>query len=242
MQINKLVFPVVSAAILSWLPLSGILADETYTRTTVIQSPGTVVSTPDAVVTPSGSVVYLRTTSPLLLVTTIEERRKLLQTQIQTAVERGDISSEQGSAMNRELKRIGLETSSNTVSYPAAVMLAQDLDLIGTQYRTVVTTAPAFVPIIEGSHFTIYNGQVVQLDDLSIRRAGLEARVTKDYLKGKLTDSQAATLRAKLSNIGTEAAIYKADGNLDFKEARRLYTDFDRVASQIDSMAGKENN
>ena len=244
MQIKKYGYPVVSAALLSLLTLAGVKADE-YTKTTIIESPSsaeTTTTTTTTTTTAPGSVVYLRTTSPVLLVTTIDQRRKTLEKQIQEAVDRGTISSEQGARMKRELVRIASETSSNTISYPAAVMLAQDLDLIGSQYRTVVTTAPAYAPIIEGSHFTIYNGKVVELDDLSIRRAGLEARVTRELLAGRLTDAQAATLRSRLSTIGAEAAVYQADGNLDFKEARRLYTDFDRVATDIDKMGGKERN
>jgi hypothetical protein len=231
MQVSK--FTITSIAIglvLSSVGLRSAKADSVTTTTTTIDSPA-----------PNG-VVYLRTASPSLLVTTIEGRRKDLEKQIDDAYGRGEISASQVEAMKRELRRIARETGSNTISYPAAVMLAQDLDLIGTQYRTVVTTAPVYLPIIAGSHFTISNGQVFELDDLSVRRANLEARVTKDLLQGRLSDAQAAQLRARLSNIGTEAAIYRADGNLDFKEARHLYTDFDRVATQIESFAGKDRN
>lgn len=239
MQISSFRGPVFIAVILSSVVLSSANADSitrTTTSTTTIDAPSTITSSS------SNGVVYLRTASPSLLVTTIEGRRNNLEKQVDEAYARGEISGKQGEAMKRELRRIATETGSNTISYSNAVMLAQDLDLIGTQYRTIVTTAPVYVPIIAGSHFTIYNGQVLALDDLSVRRADLEARVTKDLLQGRLSDAQAASLRAKLSNIGAEAAIYRADGNLDFKESRRLYTDFDHVATQIESLAGKDNN
>jgi hypothetical protein len=176
------------------------------------------------------------------LITTLEGRRKDLDRTIDQACARGEITSEKAEAMKRELRRIAKETGSNTISYAGAVMLAEDLDLIGAQYGTIVTTAPAYVPIITGSHFTIYNGEVLQLDDFSVRRADLEARVIKDLLEGRLNDAQAADLRVKLSNVGTEAALYRADGNLNFKEERHLYNDFDRIATEIEKMAGKENN
>src|SRR5262249_3039618 len=207
----------------------------TTTTTTTTDQPGTVVTSP-------GGTVYLRTASPVVLVKTIETRRANIAKQIDDACAHGDITDTQAAALRRELKRIAAESSSTEISYPAAVMLAQDLDLIGSQYRTVVTTAPVYVPIIEGSHFTVIDGQVLELDDLSVRRAGLETRITKDLLRGRLTDAQAADLRAKLAVIGAEAAAYQADGTPDFKESKHLYSDFDKVASQIDHMAGKENN
>jgi hypothetical protein len=222
-------FSSATAAALLFISVGFANADSTTTTTTT-----TTVA--------PGSTVYLRTASPVVLVKTIEGRRADLARQIDDACARGTISEKQAEAMKRELKRIARETSSTVISYPAAVMLAQDLDLIGTQYGTVVTATPAYVPIIEGSHFTVVDGQVLELDDLSIRRAGLETRITKDLLSGRLSDSQAAELRAKLSIIGAEAAAYQADGNTDFKEARHLYSDFDKVATQIDRMAGKENN
>ncbi|PWU03235.1 MAG: hypothetical protein C5B53_00720 [Candidatus Melainabacteria bacterium] len=236
MRISNFGFSSVVAAALIYSALTSANADSvTTTTTTTVDQPGTVVTSP------SGTV-YLRTASPTVLVKTIETRRANIAKQIDDACARGDITDKQAAALQRELKRIAAESSSTEITYPAAVMLAQDLDLIGTQYRTVVTTAPVYVPIIEGSHFTVVDGQVLELDDLSVRRASLETRITKDLLRGRLTDAQAADLRAKLSIIGAEAAAYQADGSADFKEARRLYTDFDKVASQIDRMAGKEIN
>jgi hypothetical protein len=240
MQIRKLGTPMAIAALLSYVALGSAKADDsvtTTTTTTTIEEPSTVTTT-----SIPGSVVYLRTASPTLLITTLEGRRKHLDKLIDEAHDRGEISGKRCEAMKRELRRIAQETGSNTITYPGAVMLAQDLDLIGAQYRTVVTSAPAYVPIISGSHFTIYNGEILQLDDLSVRRADLEARVTKDLLEGRLSEDRAAHLRAQLSNIGAEAALYRADGNLNFKEAKHLYTDFDRVAAEIDKSAGKDNN
>jgi len=178
--------------------------------------------------------VYFRTASPTVLVTTIEGRRKDLEKTIDEARQRGDISAEQSAAMKRELRRIAQETGLTTITYPSAVMLAQDLDLIGQQYGTVITTAPVYVPIITGSRFTVSTGQTYELDDLSVRRANLEARVTRALLKGRLSDSRAAELRIKLASIGNEANLYLADGRMDPKESRRLYDAFDRVASELE--------
>lgn len=244
MDISKLGTSLTMAAMASFVVMSAVKADsvtQTVTTTTVdnpvLDSPGTVVTATPA----PGGVIYLRSASPSLLVTTIEGRRKDLDQQIENSYREGKISADQADAMKIELRRIAAETGSNTISYSGAVMLAQDLDLIGNQYRTVVTAAPVYVPIIAGSHFTISNGQVLQLDDLSVRRADLEGRITKDLLQGRMTPSRANLLRSELNHIGNEAAFYRADGNLNDKEARHLYTDFDRVASQIERSAGKDN-
>lgn len=227
-------------ALLSFVALDSAKADESYTTT----STTTTTDVPSTIATTSapGSVVYIRTASPALLVTTLEGRRKDLDKMIDQAHDRGEISGARCEAMKRELRRIAQETGSNTISYPGAVMLAEDLDLIGAQYRTIVTNAPVYVPIITGSHFTVYNGEALKLDDLSMRRADLEGKVAKDLLQGRLSESRAADLRAQLSNIGNEAALYSADGNFDAKESRRLYDAFDRVATEIEKSAGKDNN
>jgi CRISPR/Cas system-associated endoribonuclease Cas2 len=176
------------------------------------------------------------------LVTTIASRRKNLEAAIDQAVASGQISSRQAETMRTELNRVGRQTGSNTISYPVAVMLAKDVDLIGTQYRTIVTTAPAYVPIINGSQFTILTGQTYKLDDFSVRRAGLETRITKDLLEGRLTSSRAAELRNQLANIGSEANVYIADGGFNAKESRRLYDAFDHVESEIDKYGGKNQD
>ena len=231
MQISKFRIPVAIAAVLSCSALSYATADEVTTTSTTVESRSSSLP---------GGVVYFRTVQPTLLVTTLEGRRRNLEKQLDDACARGEISPTQSETLKAELRRIAAQTSTNNISYSDAVMLAEDLDLLSTQYGTFVTTAPAYVPIINGSHFTIYNGQVVELDDLSVRRVDLEARVTKDYLRGRLSSSQANQLRTKLQNIGNEAAIYRADGNLNDKEARHLYTEFDHVASQLEGWAGKD--
>jgi hypothetical protein len=242
MQLRKFRTPTLIALLLSCAALGSAKADDaittvTKTTTTTLGEPSTITTT-----AAPGTVVYFRTASPDILTTTIEGRRKDLASAIDQARDRGDITASKAEIMKQELRRIAEETGSTTISYPVAVMAAEDLDLIGAQYGTVVTTAPAYVPIIAGSHFTVYNGKIFQLDDLSVRRVDLEARVTKDLLQGRLSAARAAELRQQLRSIGTEAAIYRADGNLNFKEAEHLYGDFDRVASKIERYAGKENN
>ncbi len=240
MQIRKIGTPMAIVSLLSCVALGSAKADQSVTTittsTTTSDAPSAIATTPVP-----GSVIYLRTASPALLITTLEGRRKALDNMIDQAHDRGEISGKQCEAMKRELRRIAQETGSNTISYPQAVMLAEDLDLIGTQYRSFVTNAPVYVPIIIGSRFTVYNGKTLQLDDLSVRRADLEAKVTNDLLQGRLSEDRAADLSGQLANIGSEADLYRADGNFNAKESRRLYDAFDHVASEIEKSAGKDN-
>jgi hypothetical protein len=216
---------------------SGEATSVTTTKTTTDEPASTVIATEPA----GSSVVYFRTASPDVLVTTLGTRRKNLETMIEESIKTGAFPEEKAVIYRRELKRIG-DVSTPGISYSTAVMAAQDLDLIGDQYRTIVKTAPAtYEPIINGTKFTISTGQVLQLDDLSVRRAELEGRVAKDLLQGRLSDSQAAELRAKLASLGNEQAIYNANGGVNDKEARHLYNEFDRVATQIEKIAGKDN-
>ncbi len=250
----------ISVAMAAFLSLASLPAnaDESTTTTTTtyggdssgpnsssVTTSKTVTTTTEpsaSIVTTPSNVVYFRTASPEVLVTTLAGRRKSLAEQIDQACDRGEITGNKAEAMKRELSRIDRESNS-TISYSRAVMFAQDLDLIGDQYRTIVKTTPSeYVPIISGSRFTVSSGQVLQLDDLSVRRADLEGRVLKDLLQGRMSESQASKLRAKLESLGNEQAIYSENGNLNDKEARHLYNEFDRVASDIERIAGKDND
>jgi hypothetical protein len=227
----------------------------TTTEITVGGAPATVVATPAGVTTTTttvapipitgttGSTVYFRTAKPEVLLMTITARRKDLDKMIDAAHSKGKITEKEAKAMKSELKRIERETGSNTISYERAVAFARDLDFIGTRMGGVVVEGvPLYQPIIAGSHFTVVNGQIYVLDDLSVRRVDLEARIIKDYLEGRLSDDRASKLRAELDAIGATQAIYSATGELDPVSSRKFYKEMDKVASELEKYAGKDNN
>ena len=80
-------------------------------------------------------------------------------------------------------------------------------------------------PIIAGSHMTISNGEIVELDDVSVRRSDLEARIAKDYLQGRLNSDQANRLRQEMNAIETLEATFRGQhpGDLTLKESRMFY-------------------
>jgi hypothetical protein len=211
------------------------------TRTTTTTSPGTLISTPmsSAIVTTSSPVVYVQTISPALYVTTLDTRRSDLYKLVADARQRGLISHKQADLMLSELDRVQRETNT-TLSYGRAVLLARDLDMIGVQIATVVSSVPQ--PIIAGSHLTISNGQLLTMDDVAVRRSDLEGRIAKDYLVGRLSPNRADELRQRMNAIDTmEANFRQHGGDLTLKESRMLYSNYDKVASDLDKFAGKEN-
>ena len=213
-------------------------------ETTTTTTPGTVITTNagTALVTKDtvGNVVTVRTVDPILLVTTITVRRKDLDKMVHESIEKKVITPVQGQLILGELVRIERETVPG-ITYGRAVILARDLDVITTQIGTYVTTIPQ--PIIAGSHLTISNGQIVELDDVSVRRSDLEARIIKDYLQGRLTSAQADDLRGQMNAVETMEGTFRNQhpGDITLKESRILYTHFDKVASNLDKWAGKEN-
>jgi uncharacterized cupredoxin-like copper-binding protein len=261
MQYKTYRTPAVVAAMLTAFGLVGPAFADTTTQTTTTEvttlgAPATVVQTSNGVrstttttVAPvgitgtTGGTVYFRTAKPEVLVLTLTARRKDLDKMIDAAHAKGNITGKKAEAMKNELKRIARETGSNTITYERAVAYARDLDYIGTSLGTVVVEGvPAYQPIIAGSHFTVVNGQIYVLDDLSVRRVDLEARIIKDYLEGRLTDARATKLRDELDAIGATQAIYSATGELDPVSSRKFYKEMDSVASELEKYAGKDNN
>ncbi|HEY9759244.1 MAG TPA: DUF3659 domain-containing protein [Oculatellaceae cyanobacterium] len=223
---------------------SPVYADRIVQTTTTTTAPGTMVTTPagTAVVTrtAAGNVVSVQTVDPALLITTIDVRRKDLDRMVRESIEKKVISRAQGDLILSDLVRIQQQAVPG-ITYGRAVLLARDLDVITTQVATVVPAVPQ--PLIAGSHLTISNGCIVELDDVSVRRSDLEARIAKDYLQGRLTANQSTELRERMNSIETMEATFRSQhpGDLTLKESRILYTNFDKVASTLDKWAGKEN-
>jgi hypothetical protein len=171
---------------------------------------------------------------------TVDARRTEIDRAIVNARSAGTISEAQAANLRRDMDRIGAEIvelkSQSNPSISRCISLAQDLDVLGTQVRTVYTSF-TFVPIIEGSHFTMINGHIIQLDDLAVRRIGLENKILDRLAAGRITYSQSIDLRSDLSAIAAREDAYRNarfKGDLSDREARELYTSFDRVATKLD--------
>ena len=221
------------------------------TQTTTISSPEyivasrgstAVVTTTTSTAAPAGStVVTVRTIQPAVYVTTLETRRETLRKLIEESREKKVMDRAKADYMIAELDRIHTATVP-TITYARAVILARDLDSIGNQFVVLVPTVAIPQPIISGSHLTISDGQVVEMDDISARRSDLEGRISKDYLQGRLSAEKCQILRDKMNSIDVmEAEFRHPNGEISLKQSRILYNNYDKVASDLDKSAGKEN-
>lgn len=186
---------------------------------------------------------YISTYDPGVLVTTITTRRSQLDKLYADAVAKNLLEQADRDLLRAELDRIAAEeaiakTLQGSLASSKVVILARDLDTIGERMN-IVLKQPVFVPIVEGSHFTIMEGKVVELDDVAKRRWELEGKISKFYLEHKISADQANSLRKRMDIIASTEAGMRSDGDLDLKEGRTLYTEFDKVGSDLDHDAKK---
>jgi hypothetical protein len=219
----------------------------TTTERSVVVTPGdsqTVIPTTDAVTTETVVPVPLSFGDAHTILQTIDLRRSEIDKKIVEARSSGSLSEAQSADLRKELDRIGAQISElkaqDNPSIARSLSLAQDLDALTGQVRTVYSSVQ-FVPIIEGSHFTIFNGHIVQLDDIAVRRIGLENKILERQNAGRISYQQSNDLRSELSSLAAREDVYRSaglSGKLSDREARELYAAFDRVANKLDSYSG----
>ncbi|HNB24991.1 MAG TPA: hypothetical protein PKZ32_21395 [Candidatus Melainabacteria bacterium] len=187
------------------------------------------------------SVVVTRTittTDPGMLFGTITTRREELNKLYADALAQNLLAEAEKNLLKAELDRIAAEEAAakaltGVAASSKVVILARDIDTLGDRFN-IVLKKPVFVPIVEGSHFTVVEGKVVELDDVAKRRWELEGKINKLYLENRISASTANNLRSRMDLIATQEAGMRADGNLDLKEGRILYNEFDKIGSDLD--------
>lgn len=170
---------------------------------------------------------------------TVDLRRAELDRRLIESRSSGLISEVRAAILRQELDRIGSEVSllrgQSSPSILRALALAKTLDVVSADMGTLSVVVPS--PIIEGVRFTIYNGSIIQLDDLAERRIGLESKIATKEVQGKITFAQASRLRSQLNDIALAESAYRASGKLSFDDSRRIYVAYDHVGSELDSWA-----
>ncbi len=165
--------------------------------------------------------------------TTISEREKALRAVIATGVADGTLTAAQADRYRAELDRLSaLELSvggGTEVSYERVLPIAYEYDLLGTQLKVV-----NYRPLIQGNRIILSDTHVVAIDDLMNRRAGLEAKISYGLVSGKLSNSEADRLRGMLNHVAVVENSFRADGDISDREAKDLYSEFDKVGSAID--------
>ncbi|MDZ4837220.1 MAG: hypothetical protein SGJ27_25835 [Candidatus Melainabacteria bacterium] len=195
------------------------IADQVVTTKEVVSSPGSSTTT-TTTTTIDGNVFR----------TTLQEREKGLRAVIATGVADGTLTDAQAARYRAELDRLSaLEVYGGTVTYDKLLPVAYEYDLLGRNLKVV-----NYTPYVQGTRFIVSDAHVVQIDDLMNRRAGLEAKISYGLVNGKLTSSEADRLRGMLNHVAVVENGFRADGNISDKEAKDLYSEFDKIGSAID--------
>ena len=199
-------------------------------------APGMVVPV-NKVVTVNTKVVPITVSDAQVVLQTVDDRRATLDKAIVDARSAGSLSETQAADFRRELDRIGAEIAylkgQGAPSLSRSIVVGQDLDILAVRMKPVITTL-TYVPIIEGTHFTIINGRVIQLDEPAVRRVNLEIKILDKYAQGRITSDECNSLRAELNNIATQEDAFRVKGAMTDHEARLIYVAMDKVATQLE--------
>ncbi len=184
-----------------------------------------------------GNVVSVKTITSTQLLTTLNGRITEIQRLIASGQANGTMNTSQAAAFRAELDRLTalvLSGRSGNFTYVEALPIAMQLDALSNR---VVVLAPGqnVQPLVVGSRFVLTTGQVVVLDDLMVRRADLEGRITQNLATGRISDVEARSLRSQMDEIGRMESQMRMSGQPSFKDSRRLYTLFDKVAARLDN-------
>lgn len=192
----------------------------------------------------TGSTTITLTAMPKsTAITTITKRREELDKLLTTAVTSGSLSPEKRDMLRAELDRVAQEEAAIGGSKAQAanskvIGLARSLDDVGAELN-IVLKRDVTTPLVQGSHFSVVSGEWIELDDVAIRRWDLEGRVAKLLAAGRITQIQANDIRKQMDVIAERESGMRADGDLDFKESRVLYTDFDKIGRRLESLSKK---
>ncbi len=184
-----------------------------------------------------GNVIALSDAGPDIYIKTLEGRRLELESTIAAGQASGTISAAQAQNLRAELDRVArtqTESGVTDFTYVNALPLAMSLDYVGNQLITYSPTI-TYVPLINGSRFAIIGGRVIMLDDVMVRRADLESKISRSLATNKISTSQANSLRAEMGRIAIIEKQMRLKGSFSFRESRELYNRFDRVGSRLDS-------
>jgi hypothetical protein len=241
-------FPTLTALVIVE-PVSGVarfaVAPTILKPAVAIASEPVVGTTAVTTTTIPGGVTVTKTiikeikSNPDLFIMTLDTRRSELEKLIAHGIATGKISQAEADLLRAELDTLAaLERDSRVkgvvLSSGTVAVIAARLDVLGIRLSNLLGTT--VVPIITGDRFIVFNGQIVQLDEMTMRRAGLEAKIATSLAAGKISPAQATVLRAELDTIAMVEVRYRqANGLFTDKQARSLFVAFDRVGSKLDS-------
>ncbi len=197
-----------------------------------------VVSTPIAV--QSDKVVSITTIEPRVIRDSIRMRHDRMVELISAGLASGNLTAAQAAVYRKQLDDLAALQASfdrnGTITYANYLPIAYQYDMLRTQLVSLVKSPTITVaPLIDNGRLYLSADRVVAFDDMMGRRAGLESKISYNLMMGRLSASKAAELRGRLDRIASLEGSYRnSNGRMNDEEAKKLYTEFDRVGSALD--------
>ena len=211
----------------------------------------TTTTTTDDVVSVNGQtvghVVKETTVTSDVYLNTIDTRRFELEKVIAEGMATGKLTQAQADNLRAELDYVTkraqeIKKLGGTAPYEQIAVLAVRLDVVGQRLSDLIGYKA--VPIVTNGRFVVLNGDVVQLDEIAMRRAELEGKISLALANSTLTNGQANTVREQLDSIANTEVQFRSSspsGEFTDKQARELFTDFDHVALNLESDISKNH-
>ncbi len=195
-------------------------------------------------VTTSSGTVRLIAKPKSIYISTLTDRRLKLETIIANESTNGSLPEHLKSELMTELARIRREEEAASAQASQSANskvtgLARSLDDVGFKINNALKRE-VVTPLVQGTQFAVNSGDWIDIDDVAMRRWDMEGRIAILVAEGRMTQADAAETRKMLDAIGEKESAMRADGDLDVRESRILYTDFDRIASQIDRLSKRK--
>ncbi|MBP7861125.1 hypothetical protein KA183_05540 [bacterium] len=208
----------------------------------VDQGSGRMVASVD----PSGRIVDV-VVAPATesLVTSIDARILDLQNTVNRAIERGEISAAQGSALKARLDEVitleaRFKNSDGIFTFNEAFQVANALNSMNDEIVTVAHL-PALTPLV-GGRFVLNEGNLMLVNDYDFRRVTLERRIDDEYKAGRLSSKYVAELKKELNEIKSKQTKYMKNGELKASKAKEISVRLDKVATRMDRNVASINN
>ncbi len=179
------------------------------------------------------------------LVTSIDARILDLQNTVNRAIERGEISAAQGSALKARLDEVitleaRLKNSDGIFTFNEAFQVANALNSMNDEIVTVAHL-PALTPLV-GGRFVLNEGNLMLVNDYDYRRVTSERRIDDEYKAGRLSSKYVAELKNELNEIKSKQTRYMKNGELKPSRAKEISVRLDKVATRMDRNVASINN
>jgi hypothetical protein len=214
------------------------------TTTTTVTTTGDIVNSSGQIV---GHVVKETTIKSDVYLETIDSRYFELEKVIAEGMATGKITQTQADYLRSELDYVTkqeqiIKKVTGITPYEQIAVLAVRLDVVGQRLSDLV--GYKWVPIVTNGRFVVLSGEVVQLGEMAMRRAKLEGKISLALANSTLTTGQADTIRGQLDSIAsTEVQFRSSSPSSEFtnEQAKKLFTDFDHVASNLETDISKNH-